>query len=292
MVAKSAESKIWRKRADKWKQISTISPKDIFEICQNYLAESADSILGRERTKYPPSMKIPPGKEIQFYPLIWAAEIRGMSTEASQIERAITPMMTHVGSGKMEKESNLYKIITEGECAVKSLCRKIQLEICEIKKPKNEERLTMLRLSDSKENWEAIKSEYDISKKDFGKKIKFVSDKFKRKIIFRDVEHAYILASSGFSKPAVILAGGVIEELLRLYLKYKNISSVSDNFDGYIKTCDQEGLLKSGISRLSDSVRHFRNLVHLAKEETQKHTISKSNAKGAVASIFTIANDF
>ncbi len=32
----------------------------------------------------------------------------------------------------------------------------------------------------SKENWEAIRSEYDISKKDFGKKINFVSDSFKK----------------------------------------------------------------------------------------------------------------
>jgi hypothetical protein len=33
----------------------------------------------------------------------------------------------------------------------------------------------------------------------FGKKINFVEDTFKRKIIFRDVEHAYVLASLGFS---------------------------------------------------------------------------------------------
>jgi len=118
------------------------------------------------------------------------------------------------------------------------------------------------------------------------------SDNFRRNIIFRDVENASQLASSGFSKPAVILEGGVIEELLRLYLEYKNISPISDNFDGYIKTCEQKGLLKVGISRLSDSARHFRNLVHLSKEESKRHTISKSTAKGAVASIFTIANDF
>jgi hypothetical protein len=143
MATKPDQSELWCKRANRWKQISTISPKDIFEICQNYLAESADSILGRERTKYPPSMKIPPEKESQFFPLIWAAEIRGMSTEASQIKRAITPMMTRVGNGEVQKESNLYKIITEGECAVESLCRKIQLEICEKEEPKNKEILTM-----------------------------------------------------------------------------------------------------------------------------------------------------
>jgi len=151
-----------------------------------------------------------------------------------------------------------------------------------------------MQVSSSKDNWEAIKSEYGISKKDFGRKINFVSDSFKRETIFRDVEHAYVLALQDFSKPAVILAGGVIEELLRLYLEHKKIPipRESDNFNGYIETCTNKKLLKLGISRLSDSVRHFRNIVHLSKENDKKYTISKATAKGAVASIFTIANDF
>jgi hypothetical protein len=157
---------------------------------------------------------------------------------------------------------------------------------------KDEGSKIMITPRTSKENWEAIRREYDISKKDFGKKIKFVSDSFKRKIIFRDVEHAFVLASQGFPKPSLILAGGVIEELLRLYLEHKNIPVTSKNFVDYIKTCEQKGLLKSGISKLSDSVREFRNLVHLSREETNRYTISKATAKGAVSSIFTIANDF
>ena len=144
----------------------------------------------------------------------------------------------------------------------------------------------------AKANWKDIENELGVTKITFGKAINFVSDNFGRNVIFRDVEHAFLLASSGFSKPAVILAGGVIEELLRLYLEHKNISPISNSFDGYIKTCEQEELLKSGISRLSDSVRHFRNLVHLSQEKTKRYTISKATAKGAVASIFTIANDF
>ena len=145
---------------------------------------------------------------------------------------------------------------------------------------------------ESKDTWDDIQNDFDISKRAFGKKINFVTDKYKRKIIFRDIEHAYILAMNSFSKPAVILAGGVIEELLRLYLEQKNISPLSNSFDGYIKTCEQKRLLKSAIYRLSDSVRHFRNLVHLSREKTKKYNISKATAKGAVASIFTIANDF
>jgi len=154
------------------------------------------------------------------------------------------------------------------------------------------EQETSLSATSSKANWEAIKDEYDETKRSFGKKINFVSDSHKRKIIFRDVEHSFVLASTGFSKPAVILAGSVIEELLRLYLKHKSIPPIKDDFDGYIKTCEQERLLKDSVSRLSHSVRQFRNLVHLSAEKTKKHTISKPTAKGAVSSIFTIANDF
>ena len=150
----------------------------------------------------------------------------------------------------------------------------------------------MMSVMSSKENWETIKSEYGISKKDFGKKINFVSNSFKRKIIFRDVEHAFVLASQGFSKPALILAGGVIEELLKLYLEHKDIKPKSNKFVDYIKACEDNDLLKRGVSRLTDSIRDFRNLVHLVNEETKRHTVSKATAKGAVASIFTIANDF
>lgn len=155
----------------------------------------------------------------------------------------------------------------------------------------------MVTAGTSKENWEAIKSEYGISKMEFGKKINFVShqlksDQFKRNVIFRDVEQAFVLASHGFSKPAVVLAGGVIEELLKQYLKYKKIKPKRDRFVDYITACENNRLLKRGVYRLSDSIRNFRNLVHISVEKTKRHTISKATAKGAVSSIFTIANDF
>jgi len=176
-----------------------------------------------------------------------------------------------------------------------SISRKIK-EKSQIKQSKTKEKaegnVRTTQVRSSKENWEAIKSEYGISKRDFGKKINFVSDKFERKIIFRDVEHAFVLASQGFSKPALILAGGVIEELLRLYLEYKKIKPQKKQFFAYIGACEDNGLLKRGVSRLTDSIRDFRNLVHLVNEETKRHTVSKATAKGAVASIFTIANDF
>jgi len=177
--------------------------------------------------------------------------------------------------------------------------RNVSMKIREkspVKRFKNGEKpeggMLMMSARSSKENWEAIRSEYGISKKDFGKKINFVSDSFKRKIIFRDIEHAFVLASQGFFKPALILAGGVIEELLKLYLENKNIQPKCDKFFSYIDACEDNGLLKRGVSRLTDSVRDFRNLVHLANEKTRRDTVSKATAKGAVSSIFTIANDF
>jgi len=140
--------------------------------------------------------------------------------------------------------------------------------------------------------WHEIEREYGVSKRSIGKMINFIQDQFKRKIIFRDIEQAYLLASNGFNKPAVILAGGVIEELLRLYLVHKGIKPSSNSLNSYIKACENKDLLKTAIHKLADSVRQFRNIVHLEIESSNRHTISKATAKGAVSSIFTIASDF
>lgn len=146
---------------------------------------------------------------------------------------------------------------------------------------------------DSTEVWRDIKSEYGLTKRELGKRINFIGDDFARKIIFRDIEQAYLLSKKGFSKPAVVLAGGVIEELLRRYILSKNVPlNSSSTFNDYIQTCIDNRLLKSAIGNLSHSVRYFRNLVHLQIEQSKRHTISLATAKGAVSSIFTIANDF
>ena len=140
--------------------------------------------------------------------------------------------------------------------------------------------------------WDRIKNEFGISKHSFGRKIDFVKDEFKRKIIFRDISNTYILVEKGFNKSAVILAGSIIEELLRLYLECKNIHPSKNKFNEYINLCESEGILKKGISKLSDSVRCFRNIVHLENEKSPKYTISKAAAKNALSSIFIIINDF
>jgi hypothetical protein len=151
---------------------------------------------------------------------------------------------------------------------------------------------TTVRAFSLADTWKKIEEEYGVSKKTFGKKINFVRDHFKREIIFRDIGQAFALAQAGFNKPSVVLAGSVIEELLRLYLVHKNITPAGNNLDSYIKACEANDLLKAAIHRLADSVRQFRNIVHLEKEASSRHTISKPTAIGAAASIFTIANDF
>lgn len=148
------------------------------------------------------------------------------------------------------------------------------------------------QISASNASWSKIKNDFGVSKRTFGRKIHFVKNEFKRKILFRDIGHAYFFAEKGFYKPAVILAGSVIEELLRLYLKYKKISPSGKSFNEYIIACDNNGLFKKGISKLSDSLRDFRNIVHLKNEVNKRYTISKATAKGAISSIFTISNDF
>jgi len=159
-------------------------------------------------------------------------------------------------------------------------------------KYKEESKNEIMNLLDEKAIWKNIENEYEISKRAFGKKINFIEDTFFRKVIFRDIAHAFYLASLGFSKPSVILSGSVIEGLLQHYLKFKGIKPDKDNFDSYIKACTDNGFLKIGISKLTDSVRHFRNYVHIQKEKSKKHTISKPTAISSVASIFIIANDF
>jgi hypothetical protein len=139
--------------------------------------------------------------------------------------------------------------------------------------------------------WLGIKKDYGFSKSMLGKRISFVKDKFKRTVIFRDIEQAYLLANSGFSKPAVILAGGLIEELLRLYIEHKRVTPLGKNLDSYIKTCETYGFIKGAFPPLADSVRHFRNFVHLEKEVSSRHSISMAMAKGAVSAVFTIASE-
>ena len=139
-------------------------------------------------------------------------------------------------------------------------------------------------------SWEMISKDYGVSKRQFGKCINFISDKYKRSIIFRDVEQAYHLTQIKYWKPAVILSGSTIEELLRLYLQDQKIKPKRQTFDSYIRACEDSNSLGAAVRTLTDSVRHFRNLVHTHKEVDRSASVTPAIAKGAVASIFTVAN--
>jgi hypothetical protein len=166
--------------------------------------------------------------------------------------------------------------------------------IKDMNRPKMKETTTMnqLRIFNERRVWEEIGKDFDYSRNKFGRKISFVKDAYKRKVIFRDIAQAFYLAKMGCYKPGVILAGGVIEELLNIFLQVKGLKPQNNTFSEYIKCCEENHLLKSGISKLSHSVREFRNLVHLDNEHSEKYTLSKATAIGAVSSVFTIINDF
>jgi hypothetical protein len=176
------------------------------------------------------------------------------------------------------------------EEAFEKIKRKLQMKRFEDRE-NNKSGVPAMSARSSKDDWEAIECNHGISKKKFGKKINFVRDTFKRKIIFRDVEDAFVLDSQGFPKASVILAGGVIEELLSQYLAHKSISAKKKTYASYIEACD--GLIeKKRVLQLIDSVRDGRNLVHLDREKTKKDTISKSMSQIAVSAIFVIVDNF
>lgn len=155
-------------------------------------------------------------------------------------------------------------------------------------------KISRLRKQENVENlaWAEIAKEYETTKRNFSSKLrKMKTDDFKRLIILRDIAHAFLLTEQHFYKESVIISGSIIEELLRLYLKFKSISSQGKGFSNLIRSCATGGFLKSSVSQLSDSVREFRNLVHLENEESKRFSISRPTAKGAFSSIFTIAND-
>lgn len=144
----------------------------------------------------------------------------------------------------------------------------------------------------NQEVWKQIAEEFKINQLAFGRKINFVKDQYTRRIIFRDVEDAYTLYKSGFSKAAIILAGGVIEELLRIYLLTKGHTFKKNTFYEFIDICEANNYLRTGARRLTDSARDYRNLVHLENEAYSKTEPTQSMASGAVSAIFTIVNDF
>lgn len=186
-----------------------------------------------------------------------------------------------------DKDFPHYKAMESRVNELKQIKNKVENKEYKIDK---QELLTELKRINSW--WPQIKEEFGVSKREFGRKINFVQGEYKRAVIFRDVEHAYALSKIGFGKPAVILAGSVMEELLRLYLLHRNIKVKDNTFSEYVKACEKNGFLKDAVRSLTTSVRHFRNLIHLEKESKKKDAISHAAAAGVVTAVFTLVNDF
>lgn len=142
------------------------------------------------------------------------------------------------------------------------------------------------------EVWVRIDKEYGLTKKGLEARFLFIEEDFKRSIIFRDIEHAFLLSELGYYKPSVLLSGGVIEELLRLYLSHKTGLNKRGKFMDYINELDKNNYLSKPISNLTDSVRLFRNNVHLIKEKDQKVSITKAHSKSALSSLFSLIDSF
>jgi hypothetical protein len=160
---------------------------------------------------------------------------------------------------------------------------------------KNRQKESNYHPTEQEKIWTDIEKQFHTTKVKFGKQINFIVDAHKREIIFRDIAHAFGCYQNCFYKPAVILAGAVMEELTRCYLLSKGVNLNTlpkEDFFNYINKCKQEGFLKDACAKLSDARRDFRNLVHIEKEASKRDTISSTNALGTITDIFTVANDF
>lgn len=138
--------------------------------------------------------------------------------------------------------------------------------------------------------WMKINKDFSLTKKEFGKRINFIEHVITRKIIFRDIEHAYILLREGFYKSSVILAGGVMEEILRQLLTLKEEVAENINFNELIKKCSHKGLLSTPRNQLTESARYFRNVVHINNEVKQNNKITKAIAHSAFSAIFILVD--
>ncbi len=187
-------------------------------------------------------------------------------------------------------ESKVKRIMDLSKTKVKLMIEKHNNKIHDQVKSDNYKE-SNYKIQDINEIWKDIYKEYGIKKPIFAKRIGFIKDSKIRELIYRDVAHAFTLSKNGLAKPAVVLAGSVIEELLRQYLISRNLTPKRNDFNGFIECCKEHKLLRDGISNLGDSVRQFRNYVHLAKEVNEKYKLDFAESNTAVSSIFVLVKN-
>ncbi len=117
-----------------------------------------------------------------------------------------------------------------------------------------------------REAWNKDKEWSELTKREIGigKRgiLKWVKDKKLQKIIRRDYAAAQICEENEIFKPAIILYAGVIEALL----KYKIDKKGTEDFVKLIEKALQLKLIKSEQANHMNTVRDFRNYVHIYKE--------------------------
>ncbi len=108
--------------------------------------------------------------------------------------------------------------------------------------------------------WEKLeKREIGIGKRQI---LKWIKDKDLQTIIRRDYATAQICEEEGLFKPAIILYAGLLEALLR----YKIDKDKEEKFEKLIEKASQLQLIKREQASHMQTVRDFRNYVHIYKE--------------------------
>lgn len=98
------------------------------------------------------------------------------------------------------------------------------------------------------------------------------------------------MSQIGFDKSSIILAGGVIEEILLHLLQSKGCSVQGKKFFELINLAKQESIFEKSIHGLLDPLRDFRNLVHIEKER-KEFSADKAMAKTAISALFLIIKE-
>lgn len=135
------------------------------------------------------------------------------------------------------------------------------------KKGEKHKKETIKKISDSRKGqpaWnvglphgEITKEKISISKK---RLFNFIQDKKIRGILTRDYAFAEICKKQEMFKPAIVLYGSIIEEILR------EILGSEKPFSELIVEARQKDFVKPPLARKIDFVRDFRNYVHIFLE--------------------------
>lgn len=130
---------------------------------------------------------------------------------------------------------------------------------------KEETRKKISQKLKGKKAWNVGINRTKIDKKKIGIGIKglfnFIKDKEAKDILVRDCAYAELCIEQEMFKPAIILYGSIIEEILRTLL------SSDETFLKLIKEAREKNVLEDSLIRKIDFLRDFRDYVHIFLEK-------------------------